>query len=160
MALFELLQAAGLPEGVLNIVFADGPATFGGLEQALAAGTLDKIGFTGSTAVGARIGELAGRYLQSPCLELGGKNPMVVTPNADLSWPWRERCSPASAPPCFGSLPSIYFNHYHYTYTTITILLTFPLPTSSPTSPPPPLSHLSHCNILNYFSLAPFIAKH
>src|SRR5213596_2892810 len=84
MALFELIQAAGLPDGVLNIVFADGPATFAGLEQALAAGTLDKIGFTGSTAVGARIGELAGRYLQSPCLELGGKNPMVVTPNADL----------------------------------------------------------------------------
>src|SRR5205809_3069237 len=84
MALFELIQAAGLPDGVLNIVFADGPATFGGLEQALQAGTLDKIGFTGSTAVGARIGELAGRHLQSPCLELGGKNPMVVTPNADL----------------------------------------------------------------------------
>src|SRR5215470_6486854 len=81
MALFELIQAAGLPDGVLNIVFADGPATFGGLEQALQAGTLDK---TGSTAVGARIGELAGRYLQSPCLELGGKNPMVVTPDADL----------------------------------------------------------------------------
>jgi aldehyde dehydrogenase (NAD+) len=84
MALFELLQAAGLPAGVLNIVFADGPATFGGLEQALAAGTLDKIGFTGSTDVGTRIGELAGRHLQSPCLELGGKNPMVVTPSADL----------------------------------------------------------------------------
>ena len=84
MALFELLQAAGLPEGVLNIVFADGEATFAGLEQALQAGTLDKIGFTGSTAVGARIGELAGRYLQSPCLELGGKNPMVVTPSAGL----------------------------------------------------------------------------
>jgi aldehyde dehydrogenase (NAD+) len=84
MALFELLQAAGLPEGVLNIVFADGPATFAGLEQALQAGTLDKIGFTGSTAVGTRIGELAGRHLQSPCLELGGKNPMVVTPAAGL----------------------------------------------------------------------------
>jgi len=84
MALFELIQAAGLPDGVLNIVFADGPATFGGLEQALQAGTLNKIGFTGSTAVGARIGELAGRHLQSPCLELGGKNPMVVTPDADL----------------------------------------------------------------------------
>jgi aldehyde dehydrogenase (NAD+) len=84
MALFELLQAAGLPPGVLNIVFADGAATFGGLEQALQAGTLDKIGFTGSTAVGARIGELAGRYLQSPCLELGGKNPMVVAPSANL----------------------------------------------------------------------------
>src|SRR5713101_3066190 len=84
MALFELIQAAGLPDGVLNIVFADGPATFGGLEQALQAGTLDKIGFTGSTTVGARIGELAGRHLQSPCLELGGKNPMVVTPSADI----------------------------------------------------------------------------
>ncbi|MGE5286310.1 MAG: aldehyde dehydrogenase family protein [Micromonosporaceae bacterium] len=85
MALFRLIQAAGLPDGVLNLVFADGPATFGGLEQALQAGTLDKIGFTGSTAVGSRIGELAGRHLQAPCLELGGKNPMVVTPSADLA---------------------------------------------------------------------------
>src|SRR6266567_9055164 len=85
MALVELLQAAGLPGGVLNVVFADGAATLGGLEQALRAGTLDKIGFTGSTAVGALIGELAGRHLQSPCLELGGKNPMVITPSADLA---------------------------------------------------------------------------
>jgi acyl-CoA reductase-like NAD-dependent aldehyde dehydrogenase len=84
MALFELASAAGLPDGVLNIVFADGPATFAGLERGLAAGTIDKIGFTGSSAVGARIGELAGRHLQSPCLELGGKNPMVVTPSADI----------------------------------------------------------------------------
>jgi aldehyde dehydrogenase (NAD+) len=85
MALVELLQAAGLPGGVLNVVFADGAATLAGLEQALLAGTLDKIGFTGSTAVGALIGELAGRHLQSPCLELGGKNPMVITPSADLA---------------------------------------------------------------------------
>ncbi len=84
MALFELIQAAGLPDGVVNLVLADGPATFSGLEQALQTGTLDKIGFTGSTAVGARIGELAGRHLQAPCLELGGKNPMVVTRSADL----------------------------------------------------------------------------
>ena len=84
MALFELIQAAGLPDGVLNIVFADGAATFEGLEQGLQAGTIDKIGFTGSTAVGARIGELAGRHLQVPCLELGGKNPMVITPSSDI----------------------------------------------------------------------------
>ena len=44
----------------------------------------DKVGFTGSSAVGARIGELAGRHLQTPCLELGGKNPLVVMPDADL----------------------------------------------------------------------------
>ena len=47
-------------------------------------GLVDKVGFTGSTAVGARIGELCGRHLQSPCLELGGKNPMVVMDDADL----------------------------------------------------------------------------
>jgi alpha-ketoglutaric semialdehyde dehydrogenase len=45
---------------------------------------VDKVGFTGSSQIGARVGELTGRYLQSACLELGGKNPMVVTPSADL----------------------------------------------------------------------------
>ncbi|HZC41634.1 MAG TPA: aldehyde dehydrogenase family protein, partial [Streptosporangiaceae bacterium] len=84
LALYELIQAAGLPEGVLNIVFADGEATFAGLQRGLADGSIDKIGFTGSTAAGSRIGELAGRHLQSPCLELGGKNPMVITPSASI----------------------------------------------------------------------------
>ena len=83
-ALAELAWRAGVPAGVLNLVFADGPATYDGLEQALASGVVDKVGFTGSSAVGARIGELCGRHLQSPCLELGGKNPMVVTPDAEL----------------------------------------------------------------------------
>jgi aldehyde dehydrogenase (NAD+) len=84
-ALFDLLtRGGGLPAGVLNLVLADGEQTFAGLKEALAEGCLDKIGFTGSSAVGARIGELAGRHLQSPCLELGGKNPMVVTPSADV----------------------------------------------------------------------------
>src|SRR5215813_8174827 len=59
-------------------------ATFAGLERSLELGLVDKIGFTGSSAVGAKIGELAGRHLQSACLELGGKNPMVVTPSAQL----------------------------------------------------------------------------
>jgi acyl-CoA reductase-like NAD-dependent aldehyde dehydrogenase len=84
-ALFDLLtHGGGLPDGVLNLVLADGEQTFAGLEQALAERSLDKIGFTGSSVVGARIGELAGRNLQSPCLELGGKNPMVVAPSADV----------------------------------------------------------------------------
>src|SRR5580692_10726170 len=84
-ALFELLvRGGGLPDGVLNLVLADGEQTFAGLELALGEGCLDKVGFTGSTAVGARIGELTGRHLQSACLELGGKNPMVVTPSADV----------------------------------------------------------------------------
>jgi alpha-ketoglutaric semialdehyde dehydrogenase len=84
-ALFELLvRGGGLPDGVLNLVLADGEQTFAGLELALGEGGVDKVGFTGSTKVGARIGELTGRHLQSACLELGGKNPMVVTPSADL----------------------------------------------------------------------------
>ena len=77
-------RGGGLPPGVFNVVYADGQQTYAGLEQALDAGLVDKVGFTGSTEVGSRIGELAGRHLQSACLELGGKNPMVVTPNADL----------------------------------------------------------------------------
>src|SRR6185295_11324258 len=58
--------------------------TFAGLERALDAGLVDKVGFTGSSAVGSKIGELCGRNLQSPCLELGGKNPLVVMDDADL----------------------------------------------------------------------------
>src|SRR5215211_2316065 len=83
-ALAQLLHAGGVPKGVLNLVQADGPATFGGLERALAEGLVDKVGFTGSSAVGAEIGALCGRHLQSPCLELGGKNPMVVMDDADI----------------------------------------------------------------------------
>jgi aldehyde dehydrogenase (NAD+) len=83
-AFTDLFVAGGLPDGVLTTVLADGPATFEGLSQALDEGLVQKIGFTGSSAVGVRIGELAGRHLQHPCLELGGKNPLVVMPDADL----------------------------------------------------------------------------
>lgn len=77
-------EGGGLPDGVLNIVYADGQDTFTGLEQSLDDQLIDKVGFTGSTTVGSAIGELVGRHRQSPCLELGGKNPMVVCPDADL----------------------------------------------------------------------------
>jgi aldehyde dehydrogenase (NAD+) len=83
-ALAQLFLHAGFPSGVVNMVLADGPETFEGLERALGEGLVDKVGFTGSSEVGRRIGELCGRHLQSPCLELGGKNPLVVMPDADL----------------------------------------------------------------------------
>src|SRR5829696_6881540 len=83
-ALTQLFLHGGLPPGVLNLILADGEQTGAGLEQALEQGVVDKVGFTGSSAVGSRIGELCGRHLQSPCLELGGKNPLVVMPDADL----------------------------------------------------------------------------
>src|SRR5436190_3810125 len=83
-ALAEPILHAGLPEGTFQMVLADGPETFAGLERALNEGVVDKVGFKGSTAVGERLGELCGRHLQTPCLELGGKNPRVVMPDADL----------------------------------------------------------------------------
>jgi acyl-CoA reductase-like NAD-dependent aldehyde dehydrogenase len=83
-ALTRLFVAGGLPPGVLNTVQTDGPSTFDGLSQALSEGLVQKVGFTGSSEVGVRIGELCGRHLQNPCLELGGKNPLVVMPDADL----------------------------------------------------------------------------
>ncbi|MGI5245998.1 aldehyde dehydrogenase family protein [Dactylosporangium sp. CA-139066] len=83
-AFAQLIRRAGVPDGVFEVVYSDGPTTYAGLEAALGEGLIDKIGFTGSSEVGARIGELAGRHLQSACLELGGKNPMVITEDADL----------------------------------------------------------------------------
>ncbi|MFI7421384.1 aldehyde dehydrogenase family protein [Nonomuraea sp. NPDC049684] len=83
-AMYRLFAASGLPDGVLNVVFADGAQTFAGLELALEEGSVHKVGFTGSSEVGRKVGELAGRHLQSACLELGGKNPMVIMPDADL----------------------------------------------------------------------------
>src|SRR5213076_1307515 len=83
-AFTALLRAAGVPDRVLSTVVADGPTTYEALGLMLAERLVDKVGFTGSSAVGSAIGELCGRHLQSPCLELGGKNPMVVMADADL----------------------------------------------------------------------------
>jgi len=83
-ALGQLFINGGLPAGVLNVVQCHGQSAFEGLERALEEGLVDKVGFTGSSAVGSRIGELCGRHVQSPCLELGGKNPLVVMEDADL----------------------------------------------------------------------------
>ncbi|MBI4125435.1 MAG: aldehyde dehydrogenase family protein [Deltaproteobacteria bacterium] len=81
----QLLYKSGLPKNVFNVLFGKGAGSTGewliqGVEKEL----IDKFGFTGSTAVGVRIGEVCGRNLQQPCLELGGKNPMVVMEDADL----------------------------------------------------------------------------
>src|SRR5687768_10775049 len=83
-AFSRLILHAGIPAGVFQLVLAEGPQAFEGIERALDEEVLDKVGFTGSSEVGRRIGELCGRHLQSPCLELGGKNPLVVMPDADL----------------------------------------------------------------------------
>jgi aldehyde dehydrogenase (NAD+) len=77
----ELLAAGGLPSGVLNCVTGGG----GSVGAALVSDPRIKaISFTGSTAVGKSIGLAAARHLTPTQLELGGKNPAIVLPDADL----------------------------------------------------------------------------
>jgi alpha-ketoglutaric semialdehyde dehydrogenase len=81
----KLWEEAGLPPGVLNLVHGGGKGGAGEeLVLAVERGAIDKISFTGSTAVGRWIGEVCGRNLQVPSLELGGKNPLVVMADANL----------------------------------------------------------------------------
>ncbi|MBM3663508.1 MAG: aldehyde dehydrogenase family protein [Actinobacteria bacterium] len=77
----ELLQEAGFPPGVVNVVGGTGiPAS----EAIVAHPATDMISFTGSTAVGRRIGEVAGGQMKRLLLELGGKGACVVFDDADL----------------------------------------------------------------------------
>jgi aldehyde dehydrogenase (NAD+) len=83
-ALARIMHEAGLPDGVVNLVHGKGSGAGQYLVDAVDEGLLNKISFTGSTAVGKMIGEVCGRNLVSCSLELGGKNPLVVMPSADL----------------------------------------------------------------------------
>jgi aldehyde dehydrogenase (NAD+) len=81
----KLFEEAGLPPGVVNVVFGGGKGAAGQwLIELMDEGLLNKFAFTGSTAVGRQIGEVAGRNLIRPTLELGGKNPLIVLADADL----------------------------------------------------------------------------
>ncbi|MDO5612034.1 MAG: aldehyde dehydrogenase family protein [Paracoccus sp. (in: a-proteobacteria)] len=79
LAFAELCAEAGLPPGVVNIVTGDGDTG-----AALVAADVDKIAFTGSTEVGRGIAETLAGTGRALTLELGGKSPFVVMPDADL----------------------------------------------------------------------------
>ncbi|NIJ08558.1 phenylacetaldehyde dehydrogenase [Sphingomonas vulcanisoli] len=82
LRLGELMIEAGVPAGVLNIVTGYGHET----GAALAAHRhVDKVAFTGSTATGRAILDAAKGNLKRVSLELGGKSPAIVLPDADLS---------------------------------------------------------------------------
>jgi betaine-aldehyde dehydrogenase len=81
LRLGELAAEAGLPDGVLQVV----PGAGGQAGEALVAHPLiRKVSFTGSTAVGARLMEIAARGIKPVALELGGKSPNIVFADADL----------------------------------------------------------------------------
>ncbi|NKY48858.1 aldehyde dehydrogenase [Nocardia vermiculata] len=80
LALARLFQEAGFPDGVVNVVTGAGPV---GAALSSHPG-VDKIAFTGSTAVGKKIAMTAAQRLARVSLELGGKSPNIVFPDADL----------------------------------------------------------------------------
>jgi len=76
----QLLAAAGLPEGVLQVV----PGGIDAGEALCTDPNVAMIQFTGSTAAGRKIGALAGGHLKKLSLELGGKNSLIILEDADL----------------------------------------------------------------------------
>ncbi len=95
LRLGELIVEAGFPPGVVNIVTGLGPVA----GQALVGHPgVDKISFTGSTAVGKRILATSAAQLKRVSLELGGKSPVLIFPDADV-----ERAIDAAARGIFGN---------------------------------------------------------
>ncbi len=91
----RLMQEAGLPDGVLNIV--TGTGTEAGAALAAHPG-VDKIVFTGSTATGQAIARAATGNLKRVSLELGGKSPVIVCRDADI-----EKAVPVAAMAVFAN---------------------------------------------------------
>jgi succinate-semialdehyde dehydrogenase/glutarate-semialdehyde dehydrogenase len=80
-ALIKAFQDAGLPEGVLGLVFGD-PAEIS--EYLIASPIIRKITFTGSTPVGKLLAGLAGKHMKRVSMELGGHAPVIVCEDADV----------------------------------------------------------------------------
>jgi acyl-CoA reductase-like NAD-dependent aldehyde dehydrogenase len=80
LLLAEMVEQAGLPPGVVNVVPADRDAS----EYLVSHRGVDKVGFTGSTAAGRRIAALCGNDLRRVTLELGGKSAAILLDDADL----------------------------------------------------------------------------
>ena len=80
-AFARLASMVGLPPGVLNLVHGFGEEAGAPLVES---SEVDVVSFTGSTNVGRWIQQAAGARLAKVCLELGGKNPLIVCEDADL----------------------------------------------------------------------------
>ena len=91
----QLIQEAGFPDGVVNIVTGDGPSAGAPLTRHPG---VNKLTFTGSTEIGKLIGKAAMDNMTRITLELGGKSPVIVL----------EDCDPAIA--AAGAAQAIYFN--------------------------------------------------
>ncbi len=82
--LAEAAHAAGLPPGVFNLVPGTGPVAG---EALVRHSGVSMVSFTGSTAIGERVGELCAGQIKRVALELGGKSANVILPGTDLGGP-------------------------------------------------------------------------
>ena len=80
--LAEVIEAAGVPAGVFNLVTGTGPVVG---EAIVSHPQVDMVSFTGSTRAGRRVSELAAGAVKPVAMELGGKSPNVILADADLS---------------------------------------------------------------------------
>jgi acyl-CoA reductase-like NAD-dependent aldehyde dehydrogenase len=94
LRLGELALEAGIPAGVINVLSGDGETGAALVDHP----GVNKLAFTGSTVVGREIGAKAGRALKRVTLELGGKSPNIILPDADIDQAIK------------GSFQAIYFN--------------------------------------------------
>jgi acyl-CoA reductase-like NAD-dependent aldehyde dehydrogenase len=94
LRLGELALEVGFPPGVLNVLSGDGETGAALVDHP----DVDKVAFTGSTEVGREIGAKTGRALKRVTLELGGKSPNIILPDADIDAAVK------------GSFQAIYFN--------------------------------------------------
>ncbi len=90
----ELALEVGFPPGVINVLTGDGSTGAALVDHP----DVNKVAFTGSTAVGREIGAKAGKALKRVTLELGGKSPNIILPDADIDAAVK------------GSFQAIYFN--------------------------------------------------
>jgi succinate-semialdehyde dehydrogenase/glutarate-semialdehyde dehydrogenase len=81
-ALIKAFQDAGLPEGVLNLVYGQ-PSEIS--QYLIAHPVIRKITFTGSTAVGKLLAAMAGQHMKRVSMELGGHAPVIVCEDADIA---------------------------------------------------------------------------
>src|SRR5207237_6928503 len=94
LRLGQLIQEVGFPEGVVNVITGDGDTGAALVDHP----GVQKIAFTGSTAVGREIGAKAGRMLKRVTLELGGKSANIILHDADIEAAVK------------GSFQALYFN--------------------------------------------------
>jgi acyl-CoA reductase-like NAD-dependent aldehyde dehydrogenase len=94
LRLAEMLEAAGAPAGVYQNVFA----TTDHVATMIASPLLQGVSLTGSERAGSAVGELAGRHMKKAVLELGGSDPFIVLPGADV-----EKATSAAVTGRFGN---------------------------------------------------------